>query len=131
MLSKYSCLAVRQSRGELPSHVTYALSSPENPNWKMAKKATRTQSKGAFTRSLNALRDAISTEAPTVSIDRKLQRMQECYQEVEKCHQAYQISLSDPDEDTDAWKTEVSTAFESAEVEADRLRERRLEFAGN
>ena len=94
----------------------------------MAEKAARTQSKGAFTRSVNALRDAISTEAPTVSIDRKLQRMQECYQEVEKCHQAYQISLTDPDEDADAWITEVSTAFESAEVEADRLRERRLEL---
>ena len=90
-----------------------------------ALKNARTLAKTAFTRSANALDEAIKQDAPSVSIQRKLERMQECFKEVENRNDEYQLSLTEPETDQEQWISEISMRFEQMEINADVLEEKR------
>ena len=95
----------------------------------MSEKAARGLAKGAFTRSANALAEAISQSAPSVSIQRKFERMCECFKDAERKNEEYLLSLAQPEEDQDEWINELSGRFEQLEIEADVLEQSRRDEA--
>ena len=87
----------------------------------MASKSTRSTSKGSFTRSWKALREALDANVLLVTASKKYDKLKQTWDEVQLNHQTYLNSLADETqiEEEDKWILEICNQFDKIETEFD------------
>ena len=81
-------------------------------------KRIRTTSKSKFTRAKKSLVDALSKKLIQKTVETRYEVLRHTWQEVQKCHDDYILTLSDEDIDEN-WIDDLCNIFNDLEVETD------------